>query len=104
VMNALGFYATDPTSPTYTIGSPLFDQATIHMENGKDFTIAARNNSAKNMYIQSATLNGKPWDKPWFSYSDIAAGAKLVLNMGPQPNKTWGSAPDAAPPSMSKPN
>ena len=104
VMSALGFYPTDPTSPNYTIGSPLFDQAIIHMENGKDFTIVARNNSAKNMYIQSATLNGKAWNKPWFSYSDISGGAKLLLNMGPEPNKNWGSAPLAAPPSMSKPN
>jgi putative alpha-1,2-mannosidase len=104
VMNALGFYQTDPTSEAYAIGSPLFDQATIHMESGKDFTIIARNNSAKNMYIQSATLNGKPWDKPWFSYSDISSGAKLVLTMGPAPNKNWGSSPEAAPPSMSKPN
>jgi putative alpha-1,2-mannosidase len=104
VFNALGFYQVDPTSPDYAIGSPIFDQATIHMENGKDFMIVARNNSAKNVYIQSATLNGTTWNKPWFSYSDIAGGAKLVLNMGPEPNKSWGNAPDAAPPSMSEPN
>jgi predicted alpha-1,2-mannosidase len=104
VFSALGFYPADPTSPDYIIGSPVFDQATVHMGNGKDFTIVARNNSAKNIYIQSATLNGKAWNKPWFSHSDIAGGAKLVLNMGPEPNKNWGSALDAVPPSMSKPN
>ncbi|HVW78269.1 MAG TPA: GH92 family glycosyl hydrolase [Alloacidobacterium sp.] len=103
VMSALGFYPVDPSSPNYIMGSPIFDQATIHMGNGKDFTIIARNNSAKNMYIQSATFNGKPWNKPWFSHSDIATGGKLVLVMGPAPNKSWGSAPDAAPPSMSSP-
>jgi putative alpha-1,2-mannosidase len=63
--------------------------------------VIAKNNSTKNMYIQSATLNGKPWNKPWFSHSDIANGAKLVLTMGPKPNTQWGSAADAAPPSMS---
>ena len=74
---------------------------TIHMGNGKTFAIVAHNNSEKNLYIQSATLNGKPWNKPWFSHSDIANGGKLVLEMGPLPNKKWGAAPDAAPPSMS---
>ncbi len=56
------------------------------------------------MYIQSATLNGEPWNKPWFSQSDIAAGATLVLVMGPQPNVKWGSSADAAPPSMTPRN
>jgi len=104
VMSALGFYPVDPSSPDYILGSPIFDQAIIHIGNGKDFTIIARNNSAKNIYIQSATLNGKPWNKTWFSHSDIAGGGKLVLNMGPLPNKQWGIAPDAAPPSMSAVN
>jgi predicted alpha-1,2-mannosidase len=102
VMSALGFYPVDPSSPNYIIGSPQFDQATIHMGNGKDLTIVAQNNSAKNIYIQSATLNGKPWNKPWFSHSDIVNGGKLVLNMGAVPNKDWGCAPDAAPPSMTE--
>ena len=73
------------------------------MENGKNFEIVAHNNSEKNIYIQSATLNGKIWNKPWFSHADIANGAKLILEMGPQPNKQWGAAPDSTPPSMSQP-
>jgi putative alpha-1,2-mannosidase len=73
------------------------------MGNGKIFEIVAKNNSDKNIYIQSATLNGKPWDKPWFSHADIANGGKLELTMGPSPNKKWGSAVDDAPPSMSQP-
>ncbi len=101
VMSAIGFYPVDPSSSAYILGSPIFDQATIHMGNGKDFTILARNNSAKNLYIQSATLNGKLWNKPWFDHADIAAGGQLVLTMGPMPNKNWGSSPDDAPPSMS---
>lgn len=101
VMSALGFYTVDPSSSAYILGSPLFDQMTIHMGNGKNFTVTALHNSAKNVYIQSATLNGRPWNKPWFDHSDIAAGGELVLTMGPTPNKAWGSSPDAAPPSMS---
>ncbi|MDQ2840056.1 MAG: GH92 family glycosyl hydrolase [Acidobacteriota bacterium] len=100
VMSALGFYPVDPSSPDYILGSPIFDKATIHLGNGHDFTIVARNNSAKNMYIQSATLNGKPWNKPWFSHSAMVGGGELFLTMGPLPNKQWGSATDAAPPSM----
>jgi predicted alpha-1,2-mannosidase len=102
VMSALGFYPVDPARPEYIIGSPIFDEATIHMGNGKSFVIVASNNSAKNIYIQSATLNGQPLNKPWFSHSDIANGGRLVFNMGPMPNKTWGAAPDAAPPSMTR--
>jgi putative alpha-1,2-mannosidase len=102
VLNAMGFYTVDPARPEYIIGSPTFDEVTIHMGDGKDFVIIANNNSSKNIYIQSATLNGQPLNKPWFSHSDIANGGKLVFEMGPLPNKQWGSAADAAPPSMSR--
>jgi putative alpha-1,2-mannosidase len=73
----------------------------VHLGNGKDLIIEAKNNSDKNCYIQSATLNGRPWNKPWFSHADIADGGKFIFHMGPNPNPAWGSAPDAAPPSMS---
>jgi putative alpha-1,2-mannosidase len=101
-MSAMGFYPVDPSSPDYITGSPIFNHVIIHMENGQNFEVVAHHNSATNIYIQSAMLNGKPWTKPWFSHADIANGAKLVLEMGPQPNKNWGTAPDAAPPSMSQ--
>ncbi|MGO8785894.1 MAG: GH92 family glycosyl hydrolase [Terriglobia bacterium] len=103
VFSAVGFYPVCPGSPTYNIGSPIFNEAKITLENGRTFTIRAVNQSAHNKYIQSATLNGRPLDKPWFSHSDIAEGGTLVLELGPRPNKSWGSAPDAAPPSMSQP-
>ena len=103
VLSAMGFYTVDPSSPVYAIGSPLFEEMTMHMGNGKDLVIRAEGNSDENIYIQSATLNGQPWNKPWFSYSDIANGGTLVFQMGPQPNRDWGSAPDAAPPSMTQP-
>jgi predicted alpha-1,2-mannosidase len=102
VLSALGFFAINPGSPDYAIGSPLFNKETIHLGDGKVFVIIAKNNSPKNVYIQSATLNGKTWDKPWFSYADIAGGGTLELVMGSEPNKNWGSEPAAAPPSMSQ--
>jgi predicted alpha-1,2-mannosidase len=100
VMSAMGFYTVDPSSPNYILGSPIFERSTLHLGNGKDFVIVAHHNSEKNMYIQSATLNGKPWDKPWFSHADIANGGTLTLEMGPQPNRNWGSSPASEPPSM----
>lgn len=100
-LSALGFYPVDPSSDEYIIGSPLFDRSVLRMGNGKTLEIIAKNNSAKNLYIQSATLNGRVWSKPWFRHSDIAEGAKLVLTMGPKPS-AWGSAPGDAPPSMSR--
>jgi predicted alpha-1,2-mannosidase len=104
VLSAMGFYPVDPSSSNYIIGSPIFRRVTIHLAKGKDFVIDARNNSEENVYIQSASMNGKSWNKPWFSHSDIANGGTLVLEMGPQPNRRWGASPDAVPPSMSQPN
>jgi predicted alpha-1,2-mannosidase len=101
VMSAMGFYPVDPSSPDYILGSPIFDETTLHMGNGHALKIIAKNNSEHNKYIQSAMLDGKPWTKPWFSHADIANGGTLVLMMGPQPNKRWGSDPASAPPSMS---
>lgn len=101
VLSAMGFYTVDPSSPDYIIGSPLFDEVTIHLANGKDFVIKAEKNSDRNLYIQSATLNGQPLNRPWFNHNEIAQGATLVFKMGARPNPNWGSAPDDAPPSMS---
>jgi putative alpha-1,2-mannosidase len=82
------------------VGSPLFSQCRLHLAGGKLFTITAANVSAANKYIQSAKLNGKPLERPWFEHKDLASGGTLVLEMGPRPNKAWGSKPEAAPPSM----
>jgi predicted alpha-1,2-mannosidase len=98
VFSSLGFYPVTPGFPAYNIGSPLFSDIRIALPGGT-FHIIARNCSDENKYIQSATLNGQPWDKPWFSHDDIRNGATLILEMGPRPNKTWGAAETAAPPS-----
>ncbi len=101
VMSAMGFYPVDPSTADYILGSPLFDRVRLRLGSGKVFEIVARNNSARNIYIQSATLDGKPWNKPWFSQADIDHGGTLVLTMGAEPNTEWGAHPRQAPPSMS---
>ncbi len=101
VLSAMGFYPVCPGSPVYEIGSPIFAKTSIRMANGKEFTIIANRVSAQNKYIQSAQLNGKNLDTPWFAHAAIANGGSLVLDMGDKPNKAWGSTPDDAPPSMS---
>lgn len=99
VFSSLGFYPVTPGFPAYNIGSPLFSKTKISLGNGKVFEIEARNASEDNKYIQSAVLNGKVWNKPWFGHDDIKNGGKLILVMGDKPNKAWGSAAGAVPPS-----
>lgn len=102
VMSAMGFYSVCPGQIYYQIGSPLFKETKIHMENGKVFTIKAKNASKINKYIQSAKLNGKPYGKSYFSHDDIMAGAVLEFEMGPEPNKSWASDEDGIPKSAIK--
>ncbi len=102
VFSAMGFYPVTPGVPAYEIGSPLFKQVTLSLARGKTLVIRAENVSQKNKYIQRASLNGKPLNRAWFEHSQISNGGTLVLQMGPRPNKQWGSAPEAAPPSMSQ--
>ncbi len=87
IFTAMGFYPVNPASADYLIGSPLFTRVELNLPNGKRFVISAPNNSANNIYIQSATLNGKPLDAPVITYAQIRAGGKLDFVMGPQPSK-----------------
>ena len=102
VFSKLGFYPVTPGSPTYNIGSPIFTESEIELGNGRKFKIRAVNCSEDNKYIQSAKLNGKEWNKPWFSHDDIKNGGILELIMGPVANRKWGADPDSAPPSGEK--
>lgn len=96
----MGFYPVTPGSASYNIGSPVFSKSVIDLGNDKTFTITAKNVSDKNKYIQSATLNGKEWNKPWFEHSEIANGGHLVLVMGPKANLNWGVGNNSVPPSV----
>lgn len=81
-------------NPTYQITSPVFDRVTIHLNQnyfpGREFTIITHNNSVRNIYIQSAKLNGKPLNQFWFSHNDLVKGGTLELKLGPIPNQNWG--------------
>jgi predicted alpha-1,2-mannosidase len=90
IFTSLGFYPVCPGSDYYVIGSPCVKKAVMHLSNGKDFTIVAENLSEKNIYIQSVKLNGKPWNKPYLPFAELASGGTIVYTMGPEPNKNWG--------------
>ncbi len=98
VFSQLGFYPVSPGIPVYTIGSPIFTKSSIKLDNGNVFTVEAKNSSWSNKYIQSATLNGEPLERTWFTHSDLINGGKLVLQMGDRPNKKWGL--ESPPPSV----
>ena len=100
VFSMMGFFPVTPGIPVYAIGSPFFEKVTIQLpENGKSFTIDAKNFSEENKYIQSARLNGKELNKPWFTHEELMQGGCLELTMGKTPNKQWGADNDATPPS-----
>ncbi|MBQ9821688.1 MAG: GH92 family glycosyl hydrolase [Muribaculaceae bacterium] len=90
VLSSMGLYQVEPAGGKYIIGSPLFNEARINVGDGKTFTVKALNNSNQNIYVQSATLNGKRYDKSYIDYRDIVAGGTLELVMGPKPSK-WGT-------------
>jgi predicted alpha-1,2-mannosidase len=90
VFSAAGFYPVTPGSTTYAIGSPLFPEVRFRLENGKSFVVKAEGVSDRNVYIQSATLNGKPYSKSYLEHRDLMAGGELVFTMGAQPNRLWG--------------
>lgn len=93
VMSSMGLYQVEPEGGKYIIGSPIFDEVTISPRGGRPFTIKAENNSKTNMYVQSATLDGKPYTKSYIMYDDIARGGELVLTMGAAPSETFGVNP-----------
>lgn len=104
VFAAMGFYPVCPGVPEYVLSSPLFPEMKIHLTNGHIFTVKANHVSETNLYIQSATLNGVPYNKSYITHDDILSGATLVLEMGDVPNKEWATLPESAPYSMSKSN
>ncbi len=102
IFSALGFYPVTVGSDEYTIGSPLFDSATINMDNGKKITITANNNSKENVYVQSVKLNGRDYTKNYFKHEDLANGAAIEFQMGSTPNTEWGSQESDLPTSLTE--
>lgn len=90
-LSSVGLYQVDPVGGRFVIGSPLFDRATVNVGGGKTFTVVAKNNSDKNIYVQSARLNGKTLKNSYVDFNDIRRGGTLELVMGPKPSK-WATA------------
>jgi len=97
VLSAAGLYPVTPGQPVYAIGTPLFPELRFNLENGKSFAIKARAVSARNIYIQSAMLDGRPYRHAYLLHKDLMNGGELVFQMGPKPRLTWGSGPDDIP-------
>ena len=96
ILSSVGLYQVDPVGGRFVIGSPLFDKATVNVGAGKTFTVVAKNNSDRNIYVQSARLNGKALKNSYVDFNDIRHGGTLELVMGPKPSK-WGAAPACRP-------
>ena len=96
ILSSVGLYQVDPVGGRFVIGSPLFDKATVNVGGGKTFTVVAKNNSDRNIYVQSARLNGKTLKNSYIDFNDIRHGGTLELVMGPKPSK-WDAAPACRP-------
>lgn len=96
IISSVGLYQVDPVGGRFVIGSPLFDKATVNVGGGKTFTVVAKNNSDKNIYVQSARLNGKTLKNSYVDFNDIRHGGTLELVMGPKPSK-WATATTSRP-------
>ena len=90
VFSAMGMYSVAPGTNQYVLGAPLFKKITLKLENGKTFVINAGNNSAENLYVQKAKLNGKTHTKTYLNHSDITNGGTFNLTMSSEPNKSKG--------------
>lgn len=91
ILSSVGLYQVDPVGGRFVIGSPLFGKATVNVGRGKTFTVVAKNNSDKNIYVQSVRLNGKTLKNSYVDFNDIRRGGTLELVMGPKPSK-WATA------------
>lgn len=85
VLSSMGFYPVNPANGIYDLGSPIFDTVIIQLENGKNFTVIAHNNSANNVYVQRVKLNGLSYDKSYITHKNIIEGGKIEFFMGPNP-------------------
>ena len=102
VFSAMGFYPVCPGAGEYVLGAPYFDEMTLHLENGRTVSIKANGNTDDNCYVNSLTLNGKPYSKNYIKRSDLMQGAQFVYNMSAKPSYSRGTAESDAPYSFSK--
>ena len=100
IISALGFYAVDPASGNYVLGSPLVDHAVVELGGGKRLSIEVKRSDPSHAYVQSFTLNGQPQQRAWFHHSEIAQGGRIVLELGATPNTAFGADAEVVPPSL----
>ena len=96
ILSSVGLYQLEPVGGRFIIGSPVVNEAKLNVGQGRTFTVRALDNSAENIYVQSATFNGKPYTKSYIDYQDIMAGGTLELQMGAKPSD-WGTAEEDRP-------
>jgi putative alpha-1,2-mannosidase len=101
VFTALGFYPVTPGSDEYAIGRPFVARASLHVGNGRTFTVSASPLDDAHPYVGAVTLNGKPLARTFLRHAEIVAGGELHFTMQAQPDKNWGAAVAARPASMS---
>ena len=102
VFSSLGFYPVAPVTGQYVIGSPLFEEVTIELSNGKELKINAKNNSAKNIFIKDFNFNQLQYNKNWLDHADLREGGVIDFEMSTTPNFNWGSDKSSVPYSMSE--
>ena len=104
VFSAMGFYPVCPGTDQYVLGSPLFEEMTLHLENGNAVHIEAPGNSLDNMYVDRVRLNGRDWANNWIDFESLQNGGILRFNMSDRPNKQRGTQPGSRPYSWSTHN
>ena len=97
VLSSLGLYQVDPTGGVFVFGTPLYNEAKVNLGNGKELEIIAHDNSPENIYVQSVTFNGEPYNKSYIDYTQIENGGKIEFQMGDTPSPTYGIGDDARP-------
>lgn len=102
VFSSMGFYPVCPGTDQYVLGTPVFKEITVHLENGKEFKVEAPNNSEQNIYVESLKLNGKPYTKNYVTLDELVSGADMQYTMSATPNKERGTKEEDRPYSFSK--
>ena len=97
VWSMMGLYPANPANGEYVFGSPMFDNVSIKLPEGKQFIIKAQNNGKDHPYIQSVKLNGTAYDKTYIDHATLMKGGVLEFVMGATPNKEWGAKPETWP-------
>ena len=97
VFSAMGFYPATPASGYYVLGVPRFEKVCLNLDNGKQFTVKAKNLSQANCYVKSVQLNGKPLERSYITFEEIYHGGELVFTMTATPDSKWATQPENCP-------